>query len=304
MKDTLEKLDAQNSDYVIKLLKRNSDPTFHPCIFFAIDGKMNTYNAHDNLAITYYPRSCYKFDLQQSKFKMVDNRGNDISKVSNATLKNIPRCWPSFGQQGGAREIILVDDSGTVSLLPTCIIASFKDGGETDEFHQDNTTNYDIEMAKLIANIVASALRNNDINLEDPTDDDRGNVIGSFRSQSGVTINGKLANDKFISISSGFVIYGSSMRIKLWVSLWRDNEPTRKRCIYGPLERELTVSLFYCDAPFSDIHRDIKNIFKQCISLKLYPYSELRDIIIDLIRKATQVTDGFFIKKAGRYPLP
>ena len=292
-------------DYLVNLQKGKNNPTLHPCIFFAIDGKMNTYTAHDYLAITYYPRSCYQYNLPATKVKLEDNKGNDLTDVYyNDQLVNVPRCWPSFGQQGGAREVILVDDSKSVRLTPSSKVSSFQDGGETDEFHQDNSANYDIVTAVLIANIIVSALQIDEVTLRDVENDNRGSTIGSLRSHSGLTINGKLRNGKFISISSGFIVYGSSMRIKLWVSLWMDDEGTKRRHIYGPLERELTFSLFNCNFPITDGYQDVKEFFAWCIQNQYYPYCELNDVIRDLINKATKVTEGFFNSMSRRYQLP
>jgi hypothetical protein len=300
LEDHIQSLPAKSPDYVIKLSKGPNTQEFKHCIFFAIDGNMDTYSAHDSLAITYYPRSCHNFDLQH--YKLEDNRGNELNYCCKTTLQSVPRCWPSFGQQGGAREVILVDDSQH-AIKPLPQFNHLQDGGETDEFHQDNTAIYDLEIAKLIAESIISALRSNEVTFEDSKNSDRGSTIGSIRPQSGLTISGKIST-KFISISSGLIVYGSSIRIKLWASLWMDNNNIKQRYIYGPLERELTFSLFDCNIPISGGSHQVKEFFKLLIQHKVYPYLELNDVIKDLIRKATMITDGFFNSKARCYPLP
>lgn len=298
-------LTAKKNDYVVKLPKSSKNPTLHPCIFFAIDGKMDTYAAHDYLSITYYPRSCHNYKLQPANMKLEDNRGNDLTNaIQNSRSTAVPRCWPSFGQHGGAREIILVDDSQSVVIPPISKIRSFQDGGETDEFYQDNTANYDILTAGAIAALIVAAFRNNEIPLVYTQNEGQGATIGSLKIDSGLTINGQLKGNKFISISSGFIIYGPSMRIKLWATLWKDDELNRKRYIYGPLEREMTFSLSDCNIFIQDNDRSVREIFKGLVEKQDYPYCELYEIIVSLIRKGMQITDGFFSSMAKHYRLP
>jgi hypothetical protein len=221
--DNIQGLSATKNEYVVKLLKTTMDPTLHPCIFFAIDGNMNTYTAHDNLAITYYPRSCYRYDVDGMNAKLENNLGKDITaEIYNTQYDAALRCWPSFGQSGGAREVILIDDSEPVVLRNIVRTNTFQDGGETDEFHQDNTANYAFTIAEALAKMIVLALQNNE-SIPGYPEDNMDVTIGSFKPESGLTINRQLKRGKFISISTGFTVYGYSMRIKMWASVWQDD---------------------------------------------------------------------------------
>ena len=280
-------------EYVVKLPKNSNDPTLKPCIFFTDDGKMNTYKAHDHLALTYYPRSCFKYNLDSVEFE--DNAGKVITDAINKSNYSVSlRCWPSFGQQGGSREIILV---GSLPSSAPLKFKSFPDGGETDEFHQDNTANYDLNIAEEIAKKIILELR------EIQRDDKTNATVGSFKPDVGLTINAKMKGDKFISVSSGFFVYGSSMRIKLWATVWKDNELIMTRSIYGPLEREMTFSVLNCVGYDQDNRIAVKSIFQECLKRHVGPYCDLSELIAEIIEKGAQVTEGFFAHRANSYQL-
>lgn len=286
-------------EYVVKLPKNSNDPTLKPCIFFTDDGKMDTYQAHDHLALTYYPRSCLEYNLDNVELE--DNTGKVITDAINKSNYRVSlRCWPSFGQQGGSREII------HVGSLPSSVPLKFKslsDGGETDEFHQDNTANYDLNIAEEIAKKIISELRENQYSLENQKDDKTNATVGSFKTDGGLTINAKKKGGRFIAVSSGFFVYGSSMRIKLWAAVWKDNKSINTRYIYGPLEREMTFSVLNCVGYDQDNRIAVKSIFQECLKRHVGPYCNLSELIAEIIEKGAQVTDGFFAHRAKSYQL-
>ena len=301
--DNSQGLSAIKNEFVVKLPKTTMDPTLHPCIFFATDGNMNTYTAHDYLALTYYPRSCYRYDVNDGNAKLEDNMGKNITnEILNTRYEAALRCWPSFGQPGGAREVIFIADSKPLVLKDPVKINSFLDGGETDEFHQDNTANYEFTIAEAIAKIIVSALQNNE-SIPLYSNDNMDVTIGSFNPESGLTINRQLKGGKFISISTGFTVYGYSMRIKMWATVWQDDERIKIRYIYGPLEREITFSLHYCNIPAQDNCINVKKAFTKLIVQHHYPYWELSGMISDLIKNGVQITDGFFKLRALSFSL-
>ena len=306
LSETMKSLDAKEGNYIIKLQKGRSDPTHHPCIFFATDGKMDAYEAHDYLAITYYPRSCFKCDLTGEKVKIEDNIGTQIVEADlniDCDYNRARRCWPSFGHPGGAREVILIDDSESVALGNLVMTNTFPDGGETDEFHQDNTANYDLKLALEIAKMIIPIFEYDDYSFTLNKNDNRGITIGSFKSGSGLSLNRSMVG-KSISISTGFNVYGSSMQIKMWATVWKDDESNRKRYIYGPLEREITFSFLDCKELWQDSHGDLKHVILELITHKKYPYFELSDSLKELIKRSLQITDNFFCRMAKTYPLP
>ena len=261
--------------------------------------KMNTYEAHDHLALTYYPRSCFKYNLSNVGFE--DNTGKIINGAINESNSSVfPRSWPSFGQHGGSIEIIYV---GSSPLLKPSKFKSFPDGGETDEFHQDNTANYELNIAEEIVKIIISEFRRNEYSLVNQKDDETNATVGSFKTDGGLTINAKMKGDKFLAVSSGFHVYGLSMRIKLWAAVWKDNESINERYIYGPLEREMTFSaLTYVDCDQNN-HIDVKSIFQLTLNQHVGPYCDLYELIAELIEKRARVTDGFFANLAKSYQL-
>lgn len=281
-------------------------PTFHPCIFFAVDGNIDTYQARDYLAITYYPRFCSQYDLPDNFGKEVlkDNMGNSIANLRSYPDK-VPGSWASFGQPGGAKEVILVDDSKSVESCPSNH-SPLIGGGETDEFHQNDTANYDMEIAEEIANIVVPIFVNNeDIASENLEDwEQRGVPIGTIKRGSGITITAKIG-DKFVSISTSFLLYGSSIRIKVWAALWKDDDyqAVRIRQIYGPLKRYLDFTLRFQYANSNNNHENVKEELKERLRQQDYPFYELRDIITELVKRVTQVTGEFFKLNAKEYSI-
>ena len=286
-------------EFVVKLPKNSNNPTLKPCIFFTDDGKMDTYEAHDHLALTYYPRSRFKYNFDNVEFE--DNTGRVITDaINNGNYKVSLRCWPSFGQQGGSREIIHI---GSLPSSVAPVLNSLSDGGETDEFHQDNTAKYDQGIAEEIAKKIISELRENEFSLENQRDSETDATVGSFKPDGGLTINAKMKKDKFISVSSGFFVYGSSMRIKLWATVWKDNESIKTRYIYGPLEREMTFSVLNCVESEKVNRISVKSIFQECLKRHVSLFYDLYDLIAELIEKGAQVTDGFFNWRAKSYQL-
>ena len=260
---------------------------------------MNTYEAHDHLALTYYPKACFVINLSNVGFE--DNTGKIINGAINKSNSSVfPRSWPSFGQHGGSREIIYV---GSSSIFKSSKFNSFPDGGETDEFHQDNTANYELNIAEEIAKIIITELRRNEYSLENRKDDETDATVGSFKTDGGLTINAKMKCDKFLAVSSGFHVYSSSIRIKLWAAVWKDDESINTRYIYGPLEREMTFSnLNYVECD-QDNRIAVKSFFQACLNRHVGPYCDLYELIVELIEKGARVTDGFFAHQAKSYQL-
>jgi hypothetical protein len=282
-------------DYVVKLPKNNSDPTLEKCIFFTNDSKMNTYEAHDYLSLTYYPKWCYEYDLAVNNIKLKNNRGKDItSAIDNGNGCEAYHCWPSFGQHGGSKEIILVGDLPCPDLQ--CSNSKhFLHGGETDEYHQDNTANYDQLIGEGVAQLIVEGFRGNEITFGDGDD----NTIGLIKSGTGLSLRGNLKDNKFISVSSGIAVYGSSIRIKLWATVWKDDIDLNQRYIYGPEEREMTFCLRNFCLLDLDCSSSVREALKSLIKDRLYPYNNLYDLISTLIRKVSKVSDGFFNTKSN-----
>ena len=154
-----------------------------------------------------------------------------------------------------------------------------------------------------IAKIIILELRRNEYSLENQKDDETDATVGSFKTDGGLTINAKMKGDKFLAVSSGFHVYGSSIRIKLWAAVWKDDESINTRYIYGPLEREMTFSdLNYVECD-QDNRIAVKSLFQARLNRHVGPYCDLYELIAELIEKGARVTDGFFAHRAKSYQL-
>lgn len=299
LNSALKELPISIPEYVIKLTKNGNDPTFHPCSFLATDGSMDTYQAHDYLALTYYPLVCYETNLLQSGITFEDNRGIKLDSIESGFSPPSQRTWPSFGQPGGAREVILVEDSCEFNANLT-LLRTFSDGGEIDEFHQDNTANYDPDLSKLIARGLISALDESEINVRD-----NGTTIGKVIPESGTTINFRKGLDhRFISLSSGYSNHCCFMEIKLWATLWEDDMNSNERCIYGPLEKNVSFPLPSMCLPCSHLTPADKEKIINLLGQSSCFSAEIKNLVRDLMKRLSGVTDDFFRKYALRYRLP
>lgn len=297
----LKQVSTRKGDFVIKLPMNDSNPRLHHCAFFSINGNLNTYEAHDNLALTFYPKACHSLVADPTKYVLEDNRGKRVTVSTNGDLpKTVLRCWPAFGQIGGAREIILVDDSCSIALnLLTQSL--YTDGGEVDEYHQDNTTNYDLPLARLIAEILVQSLMDADVPIG--IEGQEYTTVGRYVHSSGLSVCGQGRNNKFISISTGFIDYCGYTKVKIWTSLWLDDENSRNRRIYGPLE-DIVYLPHYSSLSFGLAQNcspeELMKTKDYLLSLHL---SELRTKTSRMIKRLLLVTEPFFDRFANSFGL-
>ncbi len=293
--------DCNRREHVIKLTKQNQlNFDLKGGIFFSLNGALDTYSAHSNLALTYYPAYRRKMNTNGKKFTLEDNRGGVISNELE-DFSAIPRSWPSFGQPGGSREVILIcDDSANIELIESP--PELEDGGEVDEFHLEDSTIYDQVFAKLISAGLVSGLRESGVPI---TDVGETGSIGSYKPGSGVTVVSVILERKwFISVSVGWQQYGRIIRFRFWYTLFKDIAPIRY--IYGPIGH--TFDFLSC------IGWDMRHCFPppevmqafliEQLEREDYPYKELKELAKSYINQLTKVTDGFFRAKSHHFILP
>jgi hypothetical protein len=100
------------------------------------------------LSLTYYPRFVNEIDTDcLNNLELRTHNFNLLPPYSR--YENIPRVWPAFNKSGGYREVLITNPH---RIKSNCVRFKgiFCKIKQPDDFHQDNTQNYNLKMASAL----------------------------------------------------------------------------------------------------------------------------------------------------------
>jgi len=189
------------------------------------------------LSLTYYPVFVNEIDTDcLDNVELRTHKYNKLSPVSR--YEEIPRVWPAFNKPGGYREVVITNPDSIESHCVRLkgILCNIK---PPDDFHQDNTQNYNLKMVF----VLYKAIRRT---LEDlPNRGEFENLL--FRisdNDNGFSVLLPLPNyNRRTTLSAAYRTNDCFTEIRLWCALYEDSENERLRRILGPFSTTLRICL-------------------------------------------------------------
>jgi len=249
--------------------------------------------ARKYLSITYFPTCRSLFKLVGAALPVTDNTGGTID--DELSLERVPRVWPAFGRDGGAREALLIADPDSLSKFkPEVPVHRLPDGGKDDSYHQDNVQDHDIKLAIEIAQATWDAAGQLDL----------GDRVLRF-------VGGKVSEDAFpvvtarrssyhYTLSVGYTILGNYLRVKVWGYVWSDDVNLRHIC--GPLNDVFSLDLWRGSPALTE--RTVKDRLQRRLERHQHPYHLFLGAAKNVLTRAVGMEETYFSTYSRTMALP